>query len=819
MKRPAESATQLPTIDDIERVETAVLENAAMSGFVNRAIRQDGFEPAAVELVRRLLQVGHVRRARSIAQVFRANAGTRAMGDVCFALVTMHEPVYETAWQLFSRNDPAFVLRLAPREYFVAGFQVAPAEALDVLARVINREIAMRAPAHLWLEIATGAFVLGAEDLADRVLKRAERRNATRLKPEIEALRSWFGRRATASAPVEMAPGTIPFAVTDYRMPGQLPGPIRDDEALATLAALGNLVRRRNLRFVGAPRLVPLANRLGRRVPQARQVDGPETTVRLFRVDRDATSFTAVPDGTWFVVSGFIAKVQARLHFDLPYNSRLRPLFIGVEVGEAVLSVDGMVEYLRDHGPIGCRDWRSVSVLHAAGVPAFFSGWVTATLDNLSAPDPDKTAPAPGIERNLVNLLDKTIARRGARNARTRRLFAHVAGRAVGARVVFDPPKKGDGLQEDVVGISDEEFDAMRTRVRDLFDAVLAPILAGDGDGEVYARWREATAPLVEQARARHAAVGGLPVLTIDIEPVVRAIRESAVVVERTEQMAADGEINVEFSLDENYKHQLDVVLDSIVTRTSRPIRAFVLCRGHGRDDFARMARLFPTVSFVWLQTDKADYGPIRNMLRHITVTTMDRLLLPDLLPDVDRIIHHDLDALCLADLGELYDIDLGDSPLAARDQRHPFRGSGYVSMMRAAANARTVELSRELMKLITSRHPFDFRTLNAGIMVLNLARMRADGFIRNFLPLVEHYGFNDQDVLNVYAGTQRHDLERAWNVYPRFELTEDAKILHWLGGAKPWHPIYIEGQPLWRAQEASFARRERGKLRDAANA
>jgi lipopolysaccharide biosynthesis glycosyltransferase len=250
-------------------------------------------------------------------------------------------------------------------------------------------------------------------------------------------------------------------------------------------------------------------------------------------------------------------------------------------------------------------------------------------------------------------------------------------------------------------------------------------------------------------------------------------------------------------------------VLDSIVVHASRPLRAYVLCRGHGQADFDRMARLFPTVSFVWLPTDEVDYGPIAGMLRHITVATMDRLLLPELLPEVDRILHHDLDALCLGDLAELYDIELGDAPVAARDQEHPF-GSGFTSLAASRRMQSNPQRAREFTLRTHARLAFDFTLFNAGVMVLNLARMRADGFCRHFLPYVERFGLNDQAVLNIYAGAERVPIEAKWNRFPRYEIVDDARILHWLGPMKPWKGPYVQGRPQWRAAEARTARRIR---------
>ena len=237
-----------------------------------------------------------------------------------------------------------------------------------------------------------------------------------------------------------------------------------------------------------------------------------------------------------------------------------------------------------------------------------------------------------------------------------------------------------DTTYEDLVGIPSAEFGTLRQGLLDKLDTMLTAITAGRSDDEIRALWREVCAPDVARAEARRGELGEIARPSFDIAAACRQVHAESVIVERSQAGPEGPELNLEFSLDGNFKHQLDVVLDSIESRASRPIRAFVLCRDHAAADYERMAALFPTVSFVWLPMDHVDYGPIAGMIRHITVATMDRLLLPDLLPDVDRILHHDLDAVCLSDLAPLFDVELGDKPIAARDQMHPNDGSGFVS-------------------------------------------------------------------------------------------------------------------------------------------
>ena len=131
------------------------------------------------------------------------------------------------------------------------------------------------------------------------------------------------------------------------------------------------------MRFTGDADLVALAETLQNRVAPARVLDGAPATVHLSTVDRDASSYSAVPEGTWLIVSGVLMRRgESTCVHDLPFNPHVRPIFLGVETTPQVLHGDGVIDYLKRYAPIGCRDWRTVFLLQAAGIPAFFSGWL-----------------------------------------------------------------------------------------------------------------------------------------------------------------------------------------------------------------------------------------------------------------------------------------------------------------------------------------------------------------------------------------------------------------------------------------------------------
>lgn len=109
----------------------------------------------------------------------------------------------------------------------------------------------------------------------------------------------------------------------------------------------------------------------------------------------------------------------------------------------------------------------------------------------------------------------------------------------------------------------------------------------------------------------------------------------------------------------------------------------------------------------------------------------------------------------------------------------------------------------------MTQQHDLDFRSFNAGILVLDLATMRADRFTTTYVPFVERYGINDQEVLNAYAGSRYRPLDGRWNAWPTQEVVEDPWLLHWAGPVKPWDANrYIVHRERWQQAEQQVGAR-----------
>jgi lipopolysaccharide biosynthesis glycosyltransferase len=165
------------------------------------------------------------------------------------------------------------------------------------------------------------------------------------------------------------------------------------------------------------------------------------------------------------------------------------------------------------------------------------------------------------------------------------------------------------------------------------------------------------------------------------------------------------------------------------------------------------------------------------------------RILLPELLPDVDRVLYLDVDTIVTAPLTPLWETDISGHNLAAvTNVVEPWRGN------------RAADLGL----------PGPESYFNSGVLLLNLAELRATDAIRQLRECVAQRGdeliWPDQDALNLVLGDRRLALHPRWNCMNIFFWLPEAKemfgeevladamahpgIRHFEGPSvnKPWH-------------------------------
>lgn len=172
-----------------------------------------------------------------------------------------------------------------------------------------------------------------------------------------------------------------------------------------------------------------------------------------------------------------------------------------------------------------------------------------------------------------------------------------------------------------------------------------------------------------------------------------------------------------------------------------------------------------------------------------ITKEMWYRIYLPELLPEVERVLYLDGDTLALDSLRPLWETELGSHLVGAVTN---------VLMPWPEAQGRPAELGL----------PGPEAYFNSGVLLLNLSQMRADAITDELLDFARSNDlvYPDQDALNAVMASRRLVLHPRWNcmnatlthsssqgVFDPDELEAARRrpgIRHFEGGGlnKPWH-------------------------------
>lgn len=174
----------------------------------------------------------------------------------------------------------------------------------------------------------------------------------------------------------------------------------------------------------------------------------------------------------------------------------------------------------------------------------------------------------------------------------------------------------------------------------------------------------------------------------------------------------------------------------------------------------------------------------------HLNWVALTKLLIPDLLPQVDKAIWIDSDMVVCADLVDLWNVDMRDHALLA---------------VKESTVGRTVPFAPDYGV------PLDTPYFNSGLMVMDLVALRRVDFtVRALRFLQDHLGqlpYLDQDVFNVVGAGTWLPLDPLWNFVVgaephSLELVTRARarphpyIVHYASYPKPWHWFYGLDRP-----------------------
>lgn len=225
-------------------------------------------------------------------------------------------------------------------------------------------------------------------------------------------------------------------------------------------------------------------------------------------------------------------------------------------------------------------------------------------------------------------------------------------------------------------------------------------------------------------------------------------------------------------------------------------------------EDFSRLAQDL-RLQIHSLSTDAlAAFGNDKFNATHVPHATLARFLISEFFRDQDAdILYVDGDTLFVQDPKELLDIPAPEIGLLAAEDQSYFYANDYGKTGK--------NISAYFANIGVNAEQGYF---NAGVMKFRAREWvkiskECLSFLENNLSICQYH---DQSALNAVAGRKRIRLSPIWNFKPSYRnwgISAEPKLLHFVGGDKPWmgklqiwselYPVYMKA--VERRRHGSF--------------
>ena len=243
-----------------------------------------------------------------------------------------------------------------------------------------------------------------------------------------------------------------------------------------------------------------------------------------------------------------------------------------------------------------------------------------------------------------------------------------------------------------------------------------------------------------------------------------------------------DENINVAICVDDNYCQHISPMLYSIDKNTHEKVDVYLIYYKLKPESLEHIVRLNEVLTNVEVKIRKLkDYQYERLSLFKETKLPTEayfRLLLPELLPGIKRVLYLDVDMLILNDLKELYQTKLGNNVMGVvRDFPFTNDKNSWAYFLLGDAGE---------------------RYFNSGMLLLNLEVMRKNNIVEKFIKFIsetsQYYFLGDQDAFNVFffydvkvLGNENNYIAENQSILEKTNF--DVTIMHYCGFSdpKPW--------------------------------
>jgi lipopolysaccharide biosynthesis glycosyltransferase len=246
----------------------------------------------------------------------------------------------------------------------------------------------------------------------------------------------------------------------------------------------------------------------------------------------------------------------------------------------------------------------------------------------------------------------------------------------------------------------------------------------------------------------------------------------------------APGVLHVGFGFDAAYVRPMGVSLTSIVVNNPDiSIHAHLFYSLLGEGDLLKLEALVKRYTNLTIGLYEVN-DQIFNMLpvqQYLPLSIYFRLMMPLILPELDKILYLDSDVLCLGDIAGVLNICMDDKTVLV------------VSDVNSTANKRIEALGLKSGKYF-----------NSGVMLIDVKKWNTQKISEKTLSLLlecpDKFSYFDQDALNIILENYSQYIDKQFNfILGKDEIPSGIKLLHCTAHPKPWKiQCTSKAQPLF---------------------
>ena len=245
-----------------------------------------------------------------------------------------------------------------------------------------------------------------------------------------------------------------------------------------------------------------------------------------------------------------------------------------------------------------------------------------------------------------------------------------------------------------------------------------------------------------------------------------------------------ENKIYIAYSTNEKCANLANVSMTSVIENNKNQNIEFIILHSDLKSSIIEKFEYYNKFENVNVNITKVDESLFKNfpISKWVTVQTWFRIAIPNLFPDIEKVLYLDCDTIVNNSLSELWNTDLNDNYIAA---------------------VKEIACMKDHLKRLKMKSNAYF---NAGVLLINCKKFREDNIFQKIENIIHskkyHLTFSDQDVLNLIADEKKiilpmkYDYMEVWwhNGYFEYygedeklylEARENPTIVH-LSGIKP---------------------------------